>query len=594
MRFRHDLLVAHPVLSIVSLATAALAAASSGGGCSSDSTGTTSTGEGGMPSITSVTTSTSSTTASSSTGLVSSSSSSSSTASSSASTGNTGGGTTAGTGGGGAPGVGGAGGSQGIGGAAAGTGGASTTAAGTGGGGVDPCTPDPCTSPPTDTCNGNTLTTYPAVGTCTPNGNQASCSYPSTPVDCGAMNEQCQSGACVDPCVGFLCNTPPGPSCQGNSAVTYAALGTCSSPGGTPTCAYTPLPVDCSPLVCSNGACKSALTIGFCRVQSPDTITDVATTSTTVFGRVFVAGLTDQTTGDDLDPRLVAEVGVGSGVDPTMFTYTAAQPNLNYGPGSPGAEPNNDEYQGTVTVPDQPGSVLAYAYRFSGDAGQTWTYCQTGPAGDQGFGVLDVAAPYFAEYEEGVQGVDKAIEIYNPGSIPFNLTGCTIGVYSNGGTIPSNTVLSGATIAPGKTYSLCKTGIAPTNGPVTCDQYTGAGLWNGNDAIDLKCGGVEIDVFGQIGNDPGANGWGTGGVTSFHHTLLRKCNVFSGDRNGSDAFDPATQWASPTRPTRPTSAAAPARCPDCQSRRTAPASARFHASSRSRLSCCQGWKSGRR
>ncbi|HEY4119891.1 MAG TPA: hypothetical protein VGM56_18620, partial [Byssovorax sp.] len=426
MRFRHDLLLGHPVLSIVSLATAALAAASSGGGCSSDSSGTTSTGEGGMPSITSVTSSSSTTVTSSSTGLVTSSSSSS-TASSSASTGDTGGGTTVGTGGS-ASGVGGAGGSQGVGGAAAGTGGASTTAAGTGGGGVDPCAPDPCTSPPADACNGNTLTTYPLVGDCTPNGNQASCSYPSTPVDCGATDEQCQSGACVDPCIGFACNTPPGPSCQGNSAVTYAALGTCSSPGGTPTCAYAPLPVDCAPLICSNGACKAALTVGFCRVQSPDAITDVAGTSTTVFGRVFVSGLTDQTTGDDVDPRLVAEVGVGSGADPSMFAYTAASPNLNYGPSSPGFEANNDEYQGTVTVPDQPGSALSYAYRFSGDAGQTWTYCQTGAAGDQGFGVLDVAAPYFAEYEEGVAGNDKAIEIYNPGSVPFSLTGCTIGV----------------------------------------------------------------------------------------------------------------------------------------------------------------------
>ena len=66
--------------------------------------------------------------------------------------------------------------------------------------------------------------------------------------------------------------------------------------------------------------------------------------------------------------------------------------------------------------------------------------------------------------------------------------------------------------------------------------------FNGDDAVDLVCGGVTRDVIGQIGNDPGVE-WGSGGTTTLNHTLRRLCTVTSGDPDGSNAFDPALQWA---------------------------------------------------
>ena len=47
------------------------------------------------------------------------------------------------------------------------------------------------------------------------------------------------------------------------------------------------------------------------------------------------------------------------------------------------------------------------------------------------------------------------------------------------------------------------------------------------------------DVFGQIGVDPGSS-WGT--PSTANGTLLRNCDVTQGDADGSDAFDPASQW----------------------------------------------------
>ncbi|MBN1149321.1 MAG: DUF11 domain-containing protein, partial [Anaerolineales bacterium] len=48
-------------------------------------------------------------------------------------------------------------------------------------------------------------------------------------------------------------------------------------------------------------------------------------------------------------------------------------------------------------------------------------------------------------------------------------------------------------------------------------------------------------VIGKIGEDPGTK-WGTEPNTTVEHTLVRKSNVISGDTDGSDAFDPATEW----------------------------------------------------
>ncbi len=48
-------------------------------------------------------------------------------------------------------------------------------------------------------------------------------------------------------------------------------------------------------------------------------------------------------------------------------------------------------------------------------------------------------------------------------------------------------------------------------------------------------------MIGQTGLDPGTE-WGTGLASTADNTLRRKQGVTDGDPNGTDAFDPATQW----------------------------------------------------
>ncbi len=122
--------------------------------------------------------------------------------------------------------------------------------------------------------------------------------------------------------------------------------------------------------------------VGFCRVQFPTTIMAAAGASTTVFGRVYVGGLTDRTGRTDADAALRGEVGSGpDGSDPSSpgWTWASATANAGYGPGAAGYEANNDEYQADLSRPTA--GSYDFAYRFSGDAGRTWTYCDTLPAG---------------------------------------------------------------------------------------------------------------------------------------------------------------------------------------------------------------------
>jgi hypothetical protein len=414
---------------------------------------------------------------------------------------------------------------------------------------LDACAPNPCTSPPVDVCvDGTHANIHLNPGACVGTSGSPVCSYDHV-VDCGAQDKACSGGACIDPCAGFVCTTPPPAACVGtnnNTAETFAAVGTCSSPGGAPTCSYTKTDRDCSLTgqTCDTGACTGPSL--FVRLQFPGTITDIAGATETVYGRIYIQGVTDVSGVDDpVGANVKVQLGVGTGSDPSAWTWTDAVQNGAYGPGSPGYEANNDEYQGTFTVAGAPGTTASYAYRLSNDGGTTWLYGDLGAAGSSdGFttpGVLTVAAPFFSEYIEGAVNTNKAVEIYNPGSIAFSLTGCQLQVFHDGGTTPINSnFTAGGSVPAGGVYVLCKTGIADTS---HCSQQTGSGLWNGNDAIALVCGATTYDVIGQIGTDPGAAGWGSAGTTTTDHTLLRQCNVISGDPDGSDAFDPAAQWA---------------------------------------------------
>ncbi len=132
----------------------------------------------------------------------------------------------------------------------------------------------------------------------------------------------------------------------------------------------------------ANPGCPATLP-GFCRTQFPDTLSLVPGESDTVYGRVYAMGITDATTGTDVDPDLVAELGYGPrGTDASSaagWTWQAATANTGYD-GTAAGEPNNDEYQSDLVAPPTPGD-WDYVYRFSVDGGSSFLYCNTGGPG---------------------------------------------------------------------------------------------------------------------------------------------------------------------------------------------------------------------
>ena len=119
------------------------------------------------------------------------------------------------------------------------------------------------------------------------------------------------------------------------------------------------------------------LTVGYCRLHFPATATVDVGGSVDLYGRVYIATLTDRTpNANDPDAlgRVIAQAGYGAvGAAPATFTWgPSGIPTPNYvGPG--GGDTNNDEYRATFS-PNMAGT-FDMAVRFSGDGGTTWLYC---------------------------------------------------------------------------------------------------------------------------------------------------------------------------------------------------------------------------
>jgi hypothetical protein len=152
---------------------------------------------------------------------------------------------------------------------------------------------------------------------------------------------------------------------------------------------------------------------------------------------------------------------------------------------------------------------------------------------------------FFSEYVEGSSN-NKAVEIYNGVGEAIDLSTCSVLVYANGNAEPSSTIgLNNGqdgvvAVDAGGTYVLCN-GRADENLAPLCDQTSGALSFNGDDAVSLVCDGVTVDVFGQIGMDPGA-AWEAGDISTVNRTLRRQCDIILGDDLGDDAFDPSAEW----------------------------------------------------
>jgi uncharacterized protein len=154
------------------------------------------------------------------------------------------------------------------------------------------------------------------------------------------------------------------------------------------------------------------------------------------------------------------------------------------------------------------------------------------------------AAPgdlFISEYVEGTSN-NKALEIYNGTGAPVDLAASSyrVQLYANGNVTPGVTINLTGTVAAGDVHVIAHSSASAAI-LAQADQTSGAGLWNGDDAVTLTKATTVIDVIGQIGFDPGTE-WGSGLTSTADNTLRRMSTISTGDTNGADTFDPAAEW----------------------------------------------------
>lgn len=189
-----------------------------------------------------------------------------------------------------------------------------------------------------------------------------------------------------------------------------------------------------------------------------------------------------------------------------------------------------------------------------------------------GFANAQCTDLFISEYVEG-SGNNNAIEVYNPTPNTIDLSGYVLKRYSNGSGTSTETInLTGnlasgdvIVVGNGQTDSVWVTPQGYWSLPVdTCfyyfadihdAPYPAVCYFNGDDAITLETtGGVIIDIFGLVGEDPGA-AWtddATAGYTDANggtwwtkrQTLIRKASVQQGVTSNPVVFNPTLEWDS--------------------------------------------------
>ena len=134
----------------------------------------------------------------------------------------------------------------------------------------------------------------------------------------------------------------------------------------------------------------------------------------------------------------------------------------------------------------------------------------------------------------------RALEIYNPRSVPVDLSGYSLRFYPNGQYTYGSAMLTGVIPAHG-THTVVAPNYTTGIGNYA-DQITW--LWfDGSDAIALVHGNMPIDIIGKVGEFfEDDDYWNHNGVGTFYTVLVRKPTVDHGDADGTDDFHPDVEW----------------------------------------------------
>ena len=149
---------------------------------------------------------------------------------------------------------------------------------------------------------------------------------------------------------------------------------------------------------------------------------------------------------------------------------------------------------------------------------------------------------FISEYVDA-SSPNQAIEIYNGTGATVNLgsVGYQLEIYANGSSTATSTVPLVGSVADGDVFVVVREGSGDLFG--YADQLAAGLDFTGNDAVALRRspGGPLLDIFGQIGVDPGVTGWGTGEQITNDRTLVRHPDITAG-RTVDGPFDPAVEW----------------------------------------------------
>jgi predicted extracellular nuclease len=151
---------------------------------------------------------------------------------------------------------------------------------------------------------------------------------------------------------------------------------------------------------------------------------------------------------------------------------------------------------------------------------------------------------FFSEYIEGSSN-NKYLEIFNGTGSAVDLSNYRLTLISNSGSMTSEQ-LSG-TLTDGAVIVYANGGASIYQGATTASNTIN---FNGDDAIMLYniSKGRVADIFGVVGNDPGASWTGPGGYSTQNQTLVRRSFVGHGvlqnpTGSGPEAFTTlTTQW----------------------------------------------------
>ena len=154
---------------------------------------------------------------------------------------------------------------------------------------------------------------------------------------------------------------------------------------------------------------------------------------------------------------------------------------------------------------------------------------------------------YISKYGEGSSN-NKFLEIYNGTNADIDLSGYSIEMYANGASTATNThtFTAGTMLVKGDVYVIRNGSSTIPAIAAAADATSTVCNYNGDDAIALKKAGTIIDVFGQIGTDPGT-GWAVAGIANqtVDKTLIRKTSICSPNATNLSSFgtnSSNTEW----------------------------------------------------